>query len=205
MKDPLSNSAVESVKWISMPWEGNAFLVLKKEYHEAWLNMTRANISRAIAICLDNHVLSAPMVSSEIPGGQLVISGGQDNDSRMLAAIIGSVCLPISLSVESVDLLWKNQDHCRTRPTIRFSDIMLCKRSFSAIAIRSIVLLRWAQRMRIRMTVRREFGRIYYQDLPTIVTETKLSAGQVDMFLDKVDLVLSSFKARLNRKAETYF
>lgn len=54
-----------------------------------WEIMTRKNVGRAIAITLDDHVLSAPVVNSVIAGGKTEISGNFTRDqAEELAARI---------------------------------------------------------------------------------------------------------------------
>ena len=50
-------------------------MVMNATGAKKWRRLTGANVNRRIAIVLDNKVISAPNVSSEIPNGQSVISG----------------------------------------------------------------------------------------------------------------------------------
>ncbi len=50
-------------------------MVMNATGAKKWKRLTGANVNRRIAIVLDNKVISAPNVSSEIPNGQSVISG----------------------------------------------------------------------------------------------------------------------------------
>lgn len=66
----------------------------------AFARVTRENIGRPFAIILDNKVISAPVIRSEIPGGRGQITGNftQEQVNR-LALLLRSGALPAALSI----------------------------------------------------------------------------------------------------------
>ncbi len=66
----------------------------------AFARVTRENIGKPFAIVLDNKVISAPVIRSEIPGGRGQITGNfsQEEVSR-LALLLRSGALPAALSI----------------------------------------------------------------------------------------------------------
>lgn len=203
--NPISNDAVESaaVDFDGSQGKENVGVILRKEYHDRWLEMTRANISKAIAICLDNRVLSAPIVFNEIPGGRLSISSVDEHETRMLAAIIGSKVLPLSLSVESVDPTLEK----RTQPSnvsenqiSRYNDL---QKEFLHYRHKIDSLVESGSGTVNTQPLRRELARIYYQDLASVVEETNMSRGQIDMYLEEIHTLLSTFKAHLDPEGKS--
>ena len=60
-----------------------------------WANLTRDNINKCVAIVLDDYVYSAPVVRSEISGGNSEISGNfTTDDTRDLATVLNSGKMP---------------------------------------------------------------------------------------------------------------
>lgn len=60
-----------------------------------WANLTRNNINKCVAIVLDGYVYSAPVVRSEISGGNSEISGNfTTDDTRDLATVLNSGKMP---------------------------------------------------------------------------------------------------------------
>ncbi len=60
-----------------------------------WANLTRDNINKCVAIVLDGYVYSAPVVRSEISGGNSEISGNfTTDDTRDLATVLNSGKMP---------------------------------------------------------------------------------------------------------------
>jgi preprotein translocase subunit SecD len=73
---------------------------MKESVVELWANATQRNINKAIAIVLDNHVLSAPIVYSSITGGYSTITGNfSQNEARYIATLVNSGELPLSFNV----------------------------------------------------------------------------------------------------------
>ncbi len=73
---------------------GNNFYIsinLKPDAINSWSNATRENIGKSIAIVLDNKVLAAPMVRSEIKNGKCQITGDfSENEAKRFAILINS-------------------------------------------------------------------------------------------------------------------
>jgi protein-export membrane protein SecD len=66
----------------------------------AFAKVTRENIDKPFAIVLDNQVISAPYIRSEIPGGRGQITGNYTVESAtQLALLLQSGALPASLSI----------------------------------------------------------------------------------------------------------
>ncbi len=66
----------------------------------AFARVTRDNIGKPFAIILDNKVISAPVIRSEIPGGRGQITGNFNvNDANRLALLLRSGALPAKLSI----------------------------------------------------------------------------------------------------------
>jgi protein-export membrane protein SecD len=66
----------------------------------AFARVTRENIGKRFAIVLDNKVMSAPVIRSEIPGGHGQITGNFDLDEvNRLSLLLRSGALPASLAI----------------------------------------------------------------------------------------------------------
>jgi protein-export membrane protein SecD len=66
----------------------------------AFARVTRENIGKPFAIVLDNKVVSAPVIRSEIPGGHGQITGHfSQEDVNRLALLLRSGALPAALSI----------------------------------------------------------------------------------------------------------
>ncbi len=64
---------------------------------------TRQHIGEPLAILLNGEVVSAPVIQSEISGGELVIQGNfTEDDAETLAAQLRAGTLPVTLTVSSV-------------------------------------------------------------------------------------------------------
>ena len=75
-------------------------ITLKKSAVELWSNATKRNINKVIAIVLDDDVLSAPMVRSEITGGRCTITGNYTQiQAKYIAALSNNGALPVSFKV----------------------------------------------------------------------------------------------------------
>jgi SecD/SecF fusion protein len=71
----------------------------------AWKRVTANNIDRRIAITLDNHVYSAPVVNTEIPSGNSQITGNFTiEEAKDLANILntGSLPAPVKIVEETI-------------------------------------------------------------------------------------------------------
>ncbi|MGY6562075.1 MAG: protein translocase subunit SecDF [Luteibaculaceae bacterium] len=75
-------------------------MVMNSEGAKAWAQMTSANIGNSVAIVLDNAVITAPVVQSEIPNGRSTITmgsgsaGEQLREAEDLANILKAGALP---------------------------------------------------------------------------------------------------------------
>ena len=71
----------------------------------AWKRVTANNIGRRIAITLDNHVYSAPVVNTEIPNGSSQITGKFTiEEAKDLANVLnaGSLPAPVKIVEEAI-------------------------------------------------------------------------------------------------------
>jgi len=69
-----------------------------------WANISRRNINNAIAIVLDDNVIAAPMIRSEINGGHCTITGNfSKTDAKYIAALANNGELPLSFKVIKAD------------------------------------------------------------------------------------------------------
>lgn len=71
----------------------------------AWKRVTASNINRRIAIALDDHVYSAPVVNTEIPNGNSQITGNFTiEEAKDLANILkaGSLPAPVKIVEEAI-------------------------------------------------------------------------------------------------------
>ena len=79
--------------------------VLGDKEAKKWAEVTGANINKQVAIVLDDVILSAPVVRSQIPNGRSVIEYGsnpQETEINTLALILrsGSLNVPLEISEE---------------------------------------------------------------------------------------------------------
>lgn len=66
-------------------------ITLKGPASASWAEATRRNMNKAIAIVLDDNVISAPTVRSVIESGKIEITGRySQNDSRYLSALLNN-------------------------------------------------------------------------------------------------------------------
>jgi len=98
----MNGSEIEGVKAEKdqKPNNYSVAVKFKKSAIEKWSVLTKRNINHVIAIVLDNTVISAPLVRSEINGGNCVITGDFDeNESKFMAALGNNGELPVSFHV----------------------------------------------------------------------------------------------------------
>ena len=98
----MTGSEIESVKAEKEQVKNNYMVAVnfKKSAIEKWSVLTKRNINHVIAIVLDNTVISAPMLRSEINGGNCIITGDFDeNESKFMAALGNNGELPVSFHV----------------------------------------------------------------------------------------------------------
>ncbi len=66
----------------------------------AWENMTRQNVQRSIAICLDGNIVLAPVVTDPITGGQVQLTGAFTvEESRTIATFLKADRLPATIII----------------------------------------------------------------------------------------------------------
>ena len=71
-----------------------------------WAQLTKQNIGRSIAIVLDNYVYSAPNVSTEITGGNSIITGNfTPEQSKDLANVLKSGKMPAPAHIVQEDIV----------------------------------------------------------------------------------------------------
>ena len=71
-----------------------------------WAQLTKQNIGRSIAIVLDNYVYSAPNVSTEITGGNSIITGNfSPEQSKVLANVLKSGKMPAPAHIVQEDIV----------------------------------------------------------------------------------------------------
>ena len=71
-----------------------------------WAQLTKQNIGRSIAIVLDNYVYSAPNVSTEITGGNSIITGNfSPEQSKDLANVLKSGKMPAPTHIVQEDIV----------------------------------------------------------------------------------------------------
>ncbi len=98
----LSGADIESVKSNQDKASKNNEIEIrfKKSSVELWAKVTKHNINNAIAIVLDNNVIAAPVVCSEIAGGHSTITGNYTQaEVRYIAAIGNNGELPVSFKI----------------------------------------------------------------------------------------------------------
>ena len=72
----------------------------KKSVIGLWSDITKRNINRSIAIVLDDHLLTAPIVRAEINGGNCEITGDfTQNQVKYIAAVGNNGELPVTFRV----------------------------------------------------------------------------------------------------------
>lgn len=75
-------------------------ITLKKSAIGLWADATKRNINNTIAIVLDDNVITAPVVRSEITGGHCTISGNfTQTEAKYIAALGNNGALPVSFKI----------------------------------------------------------------------------------------------------------
>lgn len=98
----ITGTDIESVKFNQGKASKNNEIEirLKESAVELWADATKRNINNAIAIVLDNNVLSAPIVRSVITGGHSIITGNFSQiEAKYIAALGNNGELPGSFKV----------------------------------------------------------------------------------------------------------
>ena len=98
----LTGTDVESMKFNQDAASKDYYIEIRfnKSAAELWHDATKRNINHAIAIVLDENVICAPIVRSEINNGICQIAGDYtENQVRYFAAIGNNGVLPVSFKV----------------------------------------------------------------------------------------------------------
>ncbi len=98
----LKNARVEIGQGMDLKTANKPYVTLElnKEGARAMARTSAANIGKRLAIVLDNHVFSAPVIEEKIPTGQARITGGFDmNEARDLAIILRAGALPAPVEI----------------------------------------------------------------------------------------------------------
>jgi preprotein translocase subunit SecD len=98
----IKGNDIESVKFHQDKKSKNNEIEIrfKESVVELWADITKRNINNAIAIVLDNKVLSAPTVRSSITGGHSTITGNfSQTEARYIAALGNNGELPLNFNV----------------------------------------------------------------------------------------------------------
>jgi SecD/SecF fusion protein len=98
----IESSQVDSVyyKTSKINAENIINITLKKSAVASWDEATKRNIGKCIAIVMDDKVISAPMVQTEIKGGRCSITGKFTKSEAMYIAALGNNgILPLSFNI----------------------------------------------------------------------------------------------------------
>ncbi len=86
--------------------EVEVHMSMNAEGAKRWANLTRENVNRCLAIVLDDAVVSAPVVNSEIKGGSSTISGNfTQAEGTDLANVLKSGKMPARARIESSEVI----------------------------------------------------------------------------------------------------
>jgi len=112
MTNPLIHKAYQDIgKYTHQP---EIVFTMKDKEAEDWALLTRYNVGKTIAICIDEKVYSYPRVNAEIRGGRCSISGGFTiEQAKEMAAILNSRPLSCKLRIVNEELLkgtWRDFD-----------------------------------------------------------------------------------------------
>lgn len=78
---------------------------LYDEYIDTWGSLTGTNVRRALAIQIDDNVISAPIVNEKINGGKFQVSGvGTERINNAFVSVLGGT-LPVALQMVSIDYI----------------------------------------------------------------------------------------------------
>jgi preprotein translocase subunit SecD len=192
----MVNTATFSLDQLGNP---SVSIVLKDDYAATWQKVTRDNVGRSIAIRFANHVLSAPRVAAEIPGGKTEISGNFTlMQARMLAAMIATPDLDAALQINHIDtaLFVPLRGYPTLKQQARYEAV---QSEFLRLRPKIDSLLTGDDMQ--HQTARYEMDRIYRQDIITIAVETHATQPEVDEFIIRIEEVLNGLKRRLNGEA----
>lgn len=95
-KSLVSKTAVRQSK----QFYNELLITFNKEGSLIFQNISKSNLNKPLAIVIDNKVYSAPIVRSEIKGGNCAITGNFTlNELNVLKALINNQSLPITFKV----------------------------------------------------------------------------------------------------------
>ena len=91
--NPVTNAPVVSMR-------------MNAEGSKIWAQLTRENIGKCVAVVLDEHVYSFPVVNSEIPNGQSEISGGfSPEEAQDLANVLKTGKMAASVKIVQEEIV----------------------------------------------------------------------------------------------------
>lgn len=102
IKTPLTGRDLESasVGFNSQTGATEVVLNFTNEGAKMFADITRRNIGQPVMIALDNEVIQAPVVQSEIPSGEASITGGYTADeAKNLSIALNAGALPVPLDL----------------------------------------------------------------------------------------------------------
>jgi preprotein translocase subunit SecD len=99
----INNSMIDEANAFTDEFDFEVIQVnLKKEFHDHWSRMTRNNRMKYFAITLDNEVLIAPEINSEITNGLFNLSGNfSKREAQLMVAILNSNSLDTEVKINS--------------------------------------------------------------------------------------------------------
>lgn len=99
-------SDVDQAQLVFDPTDGSprVTLALVHEASRRFEQLTRSIVGRRVAISIDDHVLSAPVVQEAIAGGRISITGESEEQARAVA---------IALSTRPLDCAWRIESLAR--------------------------------------------------------------------------------------------
>jgi len=113
-RPPLDGSAVTNAS-VDFAQTGGAPTVtmgMNSEGAQVWARLTRENVGKAIAIVLDDFVVSAPTVDEEIPNGRSTIRGNYTYaDAEDLVNVLKSGKLPAPARIEQEAIVGPSLGH----------------------------------------------------------------------------------------------
>jgi SecD/SecF fusion protein len=113
-RPPLDGSAVTNAS-VDFAQTGGAPTVtmgMNAEGAQVWARLTRENVGKAIAIVLDDFVVSAPTVDEEIPNGRSTIRGNYTyNEAEDLVNVLKSGKLPAPARIEQEAIVGPSLGH----------------------------------------------------------------------------------------------
>jgi hypothetical protein len=172
---------------------------LKEDYINTWSEMTRNNVGRQIAIRFANQVLSAPQVASEIPGGNMEVSGNFTMlQVRLMAAIISAPDLIAALKITHIDtaLFVPLRGYPTLKQQARYELVQ-----GELLQLRPQIDSLFTLTETVQDLARYQMDGIYRKDLNAYVVERKATQAEVDEFIDNIEGILQGVKSTLRGEA----